>query len=248
MLDLSGLFNSLCQPSRKIFVTFYWKILSFLPLFMFLFTSSSSSFSCFLSCFLCACDIVRMHHATYFCLLQNSETFLFELFPYTLLGILNLLMINMQPDTSSNLPLSTTKFRNIPFGTSAHIHFWGFWVYFLWKWKMQCKQFAWSFIGKISFTYNNWKNRIFSYEAFKMTISYLIETTWQPDPMQIKFESEFPHSSFLLHPFLRKSELLITQIFYLGNWGYNTQKEREEAASIPRIQVLDLSAFSNKLK
>ncbi|RWR91687.1 hypothetical protein CKAN_02085300 [Cinnamomum micranthum f. kanehirae] len=35
---------------------------------------------------------------------------------------------------------------------------------------------------------------------------------------------------------------------YLGNWGYNTQKEREEAASIPRIQVLDLSAFSNKLK
>ncbi|XXG84997.1 hypothetical protein AAC387_Pa11g0178 [Persea americana] len=35
---------------------------------------------------------------------------------------------------------------------------------------------------------------------------------------------------------------------YLGNWGYNTQKEREEAESIPRIQVLELSAFSNKLK
>lgn len=81
-----------------------------------------------------------------------------------------------------------------------------------------------------------------------MMISYLIETTWQPDPMQIKFESDFPHSSFWLHPFLCKSELLITQIFYIGNWGYNTQKEREEAESIPRIQVLDLSAFSNKLK
>ncbi|KAL1322289.1 hypothetical protein AAHE18_14G185200 [Arachis hypogaea] len=30
---------------------------------------------------------------------------------------------------------------------------------------------------------------------------------------------------------------------YLGNWGYNTQKEREEAAAIPRIQVLELSDF-----
>ncbi|XP_016193866.2 uncharacterized protein LOC107635028 isoform X3 [Arachis ipaensis] len=35
---------------------------------------------------------------------------------------------------------------------------------------------------------------------------------------------------------------------YLGNWGYNTQKEREEAAAIPRIQVLELSDFSKKLK
>ncbi|PIA34243.1 hypothetical protein AQUCO_03800080v1 [Aquilegia coerulea] len=35
---------------------------------------------------------------------------------------------------------------------------------------------------------------------------------------------------------------------YLVNWGYNTQTEREEAASIPRIQVLELSDFSNKLK
>ncbi|XP_058082769.1 uncharacterized protein LOC131230797 [Magnolia sinica] len=35
---------------------------------------------------------------------------------------------------------------------------------------------------------------------------------------------------------------------YLGNWGYNTQKEREEAASIPRIHVLELSDFSKKLK
>ncbi|XP_044493485.1 uncharacterized protein LOC123216896 isoform X2 [Mangifera indica] len=35
---------------------------------------------------------------------------------------------------------------------------------------------------------------------------------------------------------------------YLGNWGYNTEKEREEAASIPRIQVLELSDFSRKLK
>ncbi|KAL5981438.1 hypothetical protein ACLOJK_015499 [Asimina triloba] len=32
------------------------------------------------------------------------------------------------------------------------------------------------------------------------------------------------------------------------NWGYNTQKEREDAASIPRIQILDLSDFSQKLK
>ncbi|XP_025649423.1 uncharacterized protein [Arachis hypogaea] len=35
---------------------------------------------------------------------------------------------------------------------------------------------------------------------------------------------------------------------YLGNWGYNTQKEREEAAAIPRIQVFELSDFSKKLK
>ncbi|KAJ0054136.1 hypothetical protein Pint_00450 [Pistacia integerrima] len=35
---------------------------------------------------------------------------------------------------------------------------------------------------------------------------------------------------------------------YLGNWGYNTEKEREEAASIPRVQVLELSDFSRKLK
>ncbi|XP_015899702.3 uncharacterized protein LOC107432983 [Ziziphus jujuba] len=35
---------------------------------------------------------------------------------------------------------------------------------------------------------------------------------------------------------------------YLGDWGYNTQKERQEAASIPRIRILELSAFSKKLK
>ncbi|CAN6568169.1 unnamed protein product [Malus baccata var. baccata] len=35
---------------------------------------------------------------------------------------------------------------------------------------------------------------------------------------------------------------------YLGNWGYNTQKEREEAATIPRIQIVELSEFSKKLK
>ncbi|KAG5035403.1 hypothetical protein JHK87_010313 [Glycine soja] len=35
---------------------------------------------------------------------------------------------------------------------------------------------------------------------------------------------------------------------YLGNWGYNTQKEREEVAAIPRIHVLELSDFSKKLK
>ncbi|KAK7856894.1 uncharacterized protein LOC112034895 isoform X1 [Quercus suber] len=35
---------------------------------------------------------------------------------------------------------------------------------------------------------------------------------------------------------------------YLGDWGYNTQKEREEAATIPRIHLLELSDFSKKLK
>lgn len=35
---------------------------------------------------------------------------------------------------------------------------------------------------------------------------------------------------------------------YLGDWGYNTEKERDEAATIPRIQLLDLSNFSKKLK
>lgn len=33
-----------------------------------------------------------------------------------------------------------------------------------------------------------------------------------------------------------------------GDWGYNTQKEREEAASIHRIRILELSDFSKKLK
>ncbi|ONK72359.1 uncharacterized protein A4U43_C04F18600 [Asparagus officinalis] len=35
---------------------------------------------------------------------------------------------------------------------------------------------------------------------------------------------------------------------YLGRWGYNTEKERNEAESIARIQLLDLSDFSKKLK
>ncbi|KAL8499969.1 hypothetical protein ACS0TY_019825 [Phlomoides rotata] len=35
---------------------------------------------------------------------------------------------------------------------------------------------------------------------------------------------------------------------YLGDWGYNTQNEREEAAGISRIRVLQLSDFSKKLK
>ena len=38
-------------------------------------------------------------------------------------------------------------------------------------------------------------------------------------------------------------ELLLTV-----DWGYNTQKEREEAAAIKRIQLLQLSDFSTKLK
>ncbi|KAJ8450239.1 hypothetical protein Cgig2_033433 [Carnegiea gigantea] len=35
---------------------------------------------------------------------------------------------------------------------------------------------------------------------------------------------------------------------YLVNWGYNTQKEREEAATIPRIRVLELPEFIFKNK
>ncbi|XP_021748098.1 uncharacterized protein LOC110713954 [Chenopodium quinoa] len=35
---------------------------------------------------------------------------------------------------------------------------------------------------------------------------------------------------------------------YLVDWGYNTQKEREEGRSIPRIHMLELSEFSTKLK
>ncbi|KAF2604697.1 hypothetical protein F2Q70_00024690 [Brassica cretica] len=35
---------------------------------------------------------------------------------------------------------------------------------------------------------------------------------------------------------------------YLSNWGYNTEKERAEAESISRIQVIELSTFSSKLK
>ncbi|XP_058225900.1 uncharacterized protein LOC131334717 isoform X2 [Rhododendron vialii] len=34
----------------------------------------------------------------------------------------------------------------------------------------------------------------------------------------------------------------------IRDWGYNTQKERAEAASIPRIHLLQLSDFSKKLK
>nr|XP_043619555.1 uncharacterized protein LOC122591355 [Erigeron canadensis] len=35
---------------------------------------------------------------------------------------------------------------------------------------------------------------------------------------------------------------------YLGDWGYNTQKEREEAETYSRIHLLQLSDFSKKLK
>ncbi|XP_021906305.1 uncharacterized protein LOC110820965 [Carica papaya] len=35
---------------------------------------------------------------------------------------------------------------------------------------------------------------------------------------------------------------------YLVNWGYNTSKERDEAANISRIEVIELSDFSKKLK
>ncbi|KAL7096821.1 hypothetical protein ACP275_10G104000 [Erythranthe tilingii] len=35
---------------------------------------------------------------------------------------------------------------------------------------------------------------------------------------------------------------------YLGDWGYNTLNERDEAATISRIRILQLSDFSKKLK
>ncbi|XP_004492756.1 uncharacterized protein [Cicer arietinum] len=35
---------------------------------------------------------------------------------------------------------------------------------------------------------------------------------------------------------------------YLVDWGYNTQKEKDEAAANPRIQLLELNDFSSKLK
>ncbi|XP_058754691.1 uncharacterized protein LOC131627845 [Vicia villosa] len=35
---------------------------------------------------------------------------------------------------------------------------------------------------------------------------------------------------------------------YLVDWGFNTQKERDEAAADPRVQLLELSDFSSKLK
>ncbi|CAD5196991.1 unnamed protein product, partial [Musa acuminata subsp. malaccensis] len=37
-------------------------------------------------------------------------------------------------------------------------------------------------------------------------------------------------------------------LYLAGRWGYNTEKERAEAESIPRIQLIDLSDFSKKLK
>lgn len=43
--------------------------------------------------------------------------------------------------------------------------------------------------------------------------------------------------------------VLVTELAVkAGDWGYNTKKEREEAASIPRIQLLQLPDFSKKLK
>lgn len=38
------------------------------------------------------------------------------------------------------------------------------------------------------------------------------------------------------------------RVFDAGDWGYNTKKERDEAAGVSRIQILQLSDFSNKLK
>lgn len=37
-----------------------------------------------------------MHHATYLCPLQTSEKYLFELCPYTLLGILSLFSMEVE--------------------------------------------------------------------------------------------------------------------------------------------------------
>ncbi|KAJ7962408.1 Ribosomal RNA small subunit methyltransferase G [Quillaja saponaria] len=46
---------------------------------------------------------------------------------------------------------------------------------------------------------------------------------------------------------IKEPELNVWNL-YLGDWGYNTQKERAEAAAIPRIHLLELSDFSKKLK
>jgi hypothetical protein len=35
---------------------------------------------------------------------------------------------------------------------------------------------------------------------------------------------------------------------YLATWGYNTLGEREAAATVPRIKILDLPDFCGKLK
>lgn len=45
-----------------------------------------------------------------------------------------------------------------------------------------------------------------------------------------------------------KEPLLDKWNLYLGTWGYNTASEREAAASISRISVLDLPDFCGKLK
>ncbi|CAL9237106.1 unnamed protein product [Arabidopsis halleri] len=47
---------------------------------------------------------------------------------------------------------------------------------------------------------------------------------------------------------IKEPELDKWNLYLGGNWGYNTEKERAEAASISRIQVIELSTFSNKLK
>lgn len=72
-----------------------------------------------------------------------------------------------------------------------------------------------------------------------------------------KLQSQSEHQGLILHfvedrlatlhnvikePFLDKWNL------YLGTWGYNTSSEREEAAKVSRISVLDLPEFCEKLK
>ncbi|KAL2233876.1 UNVERIFIED_CONTAM: hypothetical protein Sindi_1119800 [Sesamum indicum] len=47
---------------------------------------------------------------------------------------------------------------------------------------------------------------------------------------------------------LDKWNLYLDKESEAGDWGYNTQKERQEAASISRIRLLQLSDFSRKLK
>lgn len=42
--------------------------------------------------------------------------------------------------------------------------------------------------------------------------------------------------------------LLMLFLLETVNWGYNTSKERDEAANISRIEVIELSDFSKKLK
>lgn len=42
--------------------------------------------------------------------------------------------------------------------------------------------------------------------------------------------------------------MMLRDAVWAVKWGYNTQKEREEAGAISRIQLIDLPDFSKQLK